>query len=329
MSGSWGALGQSRAAWLCAAGLAAGLGAAVWLGRRGSARRRGRLLHVGTVSQLFLYPVKSCRGLALTEALCTERGLRSGGLRDRHWMVIKEDGHLVSARQEPRLVLISVRGEGSNLIFSATDMKELYLPLKAAKTNPIRNCRVFGHDVQGRDCGNEAANWITTALKSSEPYRLVHFEDQLKMRKCKEEFPEFASDDQVAYPDLSPILLLSEASLEDLNTKMEKKVKIQNFRPNIVVTGCGAFEEDTWDEILIGTLEMKRGLPCARCILTTVDPDTGIISRKDPLDTLKSYRLCDPSEKHLYKEAPLFGQLFGILKPGTLKVGDPVYKIVY
>ncbi|XP_030051861.1 mitochondrial amidoxime reducing component 2 [Microcaecilia unicolor] len=329
MSGTWGALYQSRAAWLCAAGLALGAMAWLWQGRRGSARRRVRLQQVGTVAQLFLHPVKSCRGLALNEAECTKQGLKSAGLRDRHWMVVKEDGHMVTARQEPQLVLISVRGEDSYLVFSAPEMKELRLPLEVAKTNIVQNCRIFGHDVQGRDCGNEIGDWITTFLKSTEPYRLVHFEDQLKMRNCKDEFPEYDGNDQVAYPDLSPILLLSEASLEDLNSRMEKKVKVQNFRPNIVVTGCGAFEEDTWDEILIGTLEMKRALHSPRCILTTVDPDTGIISRRDPLDTLKSYRLCDPSEKHIYKAAPLFGQFFGILKPGILKVGDPVYKIVY
>ncbi|KAL0608656.1 Mitochondrial amidoxime reducing component 2 [Plecturocebus cupreus] len=82
---------------------------------------------------------------------------------------------------------------------------------------------------------------------------------------------------------------MTDASLVDLNTRMEKKVKMENFRPNIVVTGCDAFEEDTWHELLIGSVEMKRVMACARCILTTVDPDTGIIDRKEPLDTLKRY----------------------------------------
>ncbi|XP_029449019.1 mitochondrial amidoxime reducing component 2 [Rhinatrema bivittatum] len=330
MSEEWGALPRSRAAWLCALALALALGAVAWLWLgRSARRRRRRLQQVGVVSQLFLYPVKSCRGLILTESECTKRGLSSSGLRDRHWMVIKKDGHMVSARQEPRLVLISVAFEKDHLTLNAAEMKELHLPIRVCKTNSIYNCRVLGHDIQGRDCGDEVADWITTFLKSTEPYRLVHFEDSMQMRTSKEEYPAYDCDDQVAYPDLSPILLFSEASLEDLNGRLEKKVKVQNFRPNIVVTSCGAFEEDTWDEILIGNLEMKRALACPRCILTTVDPDTGIITRKEPLDTLKSYRLCDPSEKHIFKAAPLFGQFFGILKTGSLKVGDPVYKMLY
>nr|BAA91287.1 unnamed protein product [Homo sapiens] len=121
---------------------------------------------------------------------------------------------------------------------------------------------------------------------------------------------------------------MTDASLVDLNTRMEKKMKMENFRPNIVVTGCDAFEEDTWDELLIGSVEVKKVMACPRCILTTVDPDTGVIDRKQPLDTLKSYRLCDPSERELYKLSPLFGIYYSVEKIGSLRVGDPVYRMV-
>ena len=100
----------------------------------------------------------------------------------------------------------------------------------------------------------------------------------MKGRAANEIFPSLDQNYQVAYPDSSRVMILSEASLAYLNTRMEKKVKINNFRPNIVVTGCNAFEEDTWDELLIGSVEM---------IMTTVDPDTGVIDRKEPLETLK------------------------------------------
>ncbi|MCP6467863.1 MOSC domain-containing protein, partial [Klebsiella pneumoniae] len=98
----------------------------------------------------------------------------------------------------------------------------------------------------------------------------------------------------MAYSDASPFLILSEASLADLNSRMETKVKASNFRPNIVISGCGVYEEDSWSALLIGDVELKRVMSCSRCILTTVDPDTGIMNRKEPLDTLRSYRLCDP-----------------------------------
>ncbi|KAM9154618.1 mitochondrial amidoxime reducing component 2 [Pangshura tecta] len=338
MSGSSGALGgfgllpplpQSWAARLGAAGalaLAALLGAAVW---RWAGRRAGsaRLQRVGTVSGLFLYPVKSCGGVALQRAEVTALGLRSGALRDRFWLLITEDGHMVTARQEPQLVLISVSCENGYLTLKAPEMKELRVPVKLSRKNAVHNCRLFGLDIQGRDCGDEAAQWFATFL-NTQSYRLVHFESQMAPRKSRDIFTTFRSKDKIAYPDCSPALILSEASLEDLNTRLEKKVKIQNFRPNIVVTGCNAYEEDSWNKIKIGDVEMKGTMACPRCILTTIDMETGIIDRKEPLETLKSYRLCDPSERHLYKSHPLFGWYYGIDKTGTLQVGDPVYKIV-
>ncbi|NXA74760.1 MARC2 protein, partial [Thryothorus ludovicianus] len=146
--------------------------------------------------------------------------------------------------------------------------------------------RVFGQDIQGRDCGDEVAQWITTFL-NSEPCRLVHFETSMVPRKSKDTIALFRNTDEVAYPDCSPVLIISEASMDDLNTRLEKKAKIQNFRPNIYVADCSAFEEDTWEDILIGDVELKGTVCCGRCILTTVNPDTGVIDRKEPLETLK------------------------------------------
>ncbi|KAJ1157705.1 hypothetical protein NDU88_010405 [Pleurodeles waltl] len=316
-----------RAAFLCAAVLGVGLTASwLWKKRR---RSRRELRQVGVVSQLFIYPVKSCRGIPLEEAECTKLGLKHGELRDRHWVVVKEDGNTVTARQEPKLVLISVSYKGDFLTLSAPDMEEVHIPLKLPSSNPVRNCRVFGHKIQGKDCGEEIACWINAYLKGSDPYRLVQYEHHMKLRNSEEEYPLYRRNDKTAYSDLSPIMLLSEASLEDLNTRLDKKVKMQNFRPCIVVSGCSAFQEDSWDEIIIGSAELKRVMACPRCILTTVDPDTGIITHKEPLETLRSYRLCETSDKKHFQKSPLFGQYFGIEHTGRFKVGDPVYKIFY
>uniref|UniRef100_A0A452SMV8 Mitochondrial amidoxime reducing component 2 n=1 Tax=Ursus americanus TaxID=9643 RepID=A0A452SMV8_URSAM len=243
------------------------------------------------------------------------------------WLVIKEDGHMVTARQEPRLVLVSITCEGDRLILEAPGMDQLALPSKLPFSNKLHDCRIFGMDIKGRDCGDQAAQWFTSFLKT-EAFRLVQFEKHMKGRPSREIFSTVVPNYQVAYPDCCPIMILSEASLADLNTRLEKKVKMDQFRPNIVVTGCDAFEEDTWDELLIGNVEMKKVLSCPRCILTTVDPDTGVIDRKEPLETLKSYRLCDPSEKKIYKSSPLFGIYYSVEKIGSLKVGDPVYRMV-
>uniref|UniRef100_F7GA26 Mitochondrial amidoxime reducing component 2 n=1 Tax=Macaca mulatta TaxID=9544 RepID=F7GA26_MACMU len=316
---------QARPRWLGVAvlGLAAvALGAVAW--RRAWPRRRRRLQQVGTVAKLWIYPVKSCKGVPVSEAECTAMGLRSGNLRDRFWLVINQEGNMVTARQEPRLVLISLTCDGDTLTLSAAYTKDLLLPIKTPTTNAVRKCRVHGLEIEGRDCGEAAAQWITSFLKS-QSYRLVHFEPHMRPRHPHQIADLFRPKDQIAYSDTSPFMILSEASLADLNSRLEKKVKATNFRPNIVISGCDVYAEDSWDQLLIGDVELKRLMACSRCILTTVDPDTGVMSRKEPLETLKSYRQCDPSERKLYGKSPLFGQYFVLENPGTIKVGDPVY----
>ncbi|XP_046294439.1 mitochondrial amidoxime-reducing component 1 isoform X2 [Marmota monax] len=251
------------------------LGAVAW--SRVRPRKRRPLQQVGTVAQLWIYPIKSCKGMSVSEAECTAMGLRCGHLRDRFWLVINEDGNMVTARQEPRLVLISLTCDSETLTLSAACMKDLLLPIKIPTTNAVRKCRVHGLEIQGRDCGDAAAQWITSFLKT-QSYRLVHFEPRMQPRNSHQ--------------------------IED------------PFRPT---------DQDSWNELLIGDVELKRVMACSRCMLTTVDPDTGIMSRKEPLETLKSYRQCDPSEQKLYGKSPLFGQYFALDNPGTVKVGDPVY----
>uniref|UniRef100_A0A8C6RFC2 Mitochondrial amidoxime reducing component 2 n=1 Tax=Nannospalax galili TaxID=1026970 RepID=A0A8C6RFC2_NANGA len=275
--------GQPRSTWLgvAALGLAAvALGTVAW--RRARPRRRRRLQQVGTVSKVWIYPIKSCKGVVVTETECTAMGLRCGKVRDRFWMVIKEDGHMITARQEPRLVLVSITLENNYLTLMAPDMDQMILPIKLPSSNKVYDCRLFGLDIKGRDCGDEVAQWFTNYLKT-QPYRLVQFDTNMKGRTTKKLYP-------------------SEGYL-------------QNY-------------EDTWDELLIGDVEMKKVLSCPRCVLTTVDPDTGIIDRKEPLETLKSYRLCDPSVKNIYQASPLFGMYFSVEKIGRLRVGDPVYRMV-
>lgn len=123
-----------------ALGLAAmALGTVAWL--RAHPRRQQRLQQVGTVAQLWIYPIKSCKGVSVREAECTAMGLRCGHLRDRFWLVINEEGNMVTARQEPRLVLISLTCEDHILILSAAYTKDLVLPITPPATNPLLQCR--------------------------------------------------------------------------------------------------------------------------------------------------------------------------------------------
>ncbi|XP_032366923.1 mitochondrial amidoxime-reducing component 1 isoform X1 [Etheostoma spectabile] len=289
-------------------------------------RKPEKVVRVGVVSQLLIHPLKSGKAVSVALAECQKSGLKFGELQDRHWLVVTEDGHMVTGRQQPRLVLVSLTCEGGHVCLNSPNMEELRFPI-TQPDNPVRNCRVFEADVQGRDCGDESSRWLTRFLGEEKTFRLVHFEPQMKARRPAEQYPLFPQCEQVAYPDFGPVMLLSESSVKDLSSKLEKEVTVERFRPSIVISDCEAFDEDSWEEIQIGSVRLQRIMSCGRCIFTTVDPETGVITRKEPLDTLKSYRLCKPSEKHIYKASPLFGQLHTVKKTGILQVGDVVYKI--
>ncbi|KAM4052677.1 mitochondrial amidoxime-reducing component 1-like isoform 1-T2 [Anomaloglossus baeobatrachus] len=312
---------------LCAAGIGV-TAIASWMWWRRKHGEKVELRQVGTVSQILIYPIKSCKAISVQEAECLELGLRHEELEDRHWLVVTDEGQMVTGRQEPRIVLISVTGTGDSLSLEAPGMEKIFVSVTQPKSNKIMDCRVFSRDIQGRDCGDEVSHWLTTYFQSSTPYRLVHFEPNLmKPRKANETEKPFREQDIIVYPDASPIMLLSDKSLEELNSRMETPVSLANFRPSIVVSECKAFSEDGWDDVKVGTTRLKRVMACGRCILTTVDPKTGVMSRQEPLDTLRTFRLSDESLNHLYKKAPLFGQYYGVDKTGMFKVGDPVYVV--
>lgn len=290
-------------------------------------RKPEKVVRVGVVSQLLVHPLKSGKALSVALAECHKTGFKFGDLQDRHWLVVTEDGHMVTGRQEPRLVLVSLTCDGGQVCLNGPNMDEVRFPLKQPD-NRIMDCRVFSTDIQGRDCGDEASSWLTRYLGAEKTFRLVHFEPQMSPRKPAETEPLFPQNEEVAYPDYGPVMLLSDASVKDLSSRLEKEVTAERFRPNIIVSDCEAFDEDSWEEIQIGSVRLQRVMSCGRCIFTTVDPETGIISRKEPLETLKSYRLCDPSEKHIYKSSPLFGQILTVKQTGILQVGDEVFKII-
>ncbi|KAG9335820.1 hypothetical protein JZ751_003652 [Albula glossodonta] len=249
---------------------------------------------IGAVSQLVIYPMKSGKGVNVTSTECVEMGLKCGEMKDRHWLVVRENGKPMSTREEPRLVLVLWR-EG----------------------------------IQGRDCGDEASLWLSSFVNTGKTFRLVQFEPHMSPRNPGKKLPLIPDNEKVAYADICAIMLLSEASVTDLNTRLEFDVTATWFRPNIVISGCEAFEEDSWDQIQIGNVKLRRVMSCSRCLSVTVDPETGVTDRKEPLQTLKTYRMCDSSEKKFYKTSPLFGQYYSVERNGIIQVGDPVYKIGY
>uniref|UniRef100_A0A3B5KZS2 MOSC domain-containing protein n=1 Tax=Xiphophorus couchianus TaxID=32473 RepID=A0A3B5KZS2_9TELE len=264
-------------------------------------RKPEKAVRVGVVSQILIHPLKSGKAVPVSVA--------------ELWL-------------DPAAVTVPVGHSGE----SGSSCAET----QTRNTSPrLQQCwvgkkkRMFSKDIQGRNCGDKASHWLTTFLGGEKTFRLVHYEPHMKPRRPAESEPLYPQFEvQVAYPDYGPIMLLSEASVQDLSSKLDQEVTTERFRPSIVIGDCEPFDEDSWEEIQIGSVRLQRVMSCGRCILTTVDPETGVMSRKEPLETLKSYRLCKPSEKHIYKKAPLFGQLHTVKKTGVLHVGEEVYKII-
>jgi uncharacterized protein YcbX len=232
-----------------------------------------------TLSGLYVYPIKSCAGIALQSADLSATGLR----HDRRWMLVDETGEFMSQRTHPRMALISVRLAPEWMIFSAPDMDELEVSLYPQTRDSI-DVRVWGDTNRGALVSEEADRWFTEFLEF--PCRLVRKPSD-DPRLVDSSFAE--SGDQVGFADGFAFLLISEASLEDLNGRLEDPLPMNRFRPNFVVRGCGPYAEDGWSRLRIGSVPFRVAEPCPRCAITTVDQETGARG-KEPLRTLATYR---------------------------------------
>eukprot|EP00057_Strongylocentrotus_purpuratus_P019234 XP_011673708.1 PREDICTED: mitochondrial amidoxime reducing component 2 [Strongylocentrotus purpuratus] len=295
-------------------------------------RDRRKFTQVGVVSKLFVHPIKSCRGLEVSQAECVALGMRSDGVMDRCFVIVGPEGRFVTQRQQPSIALISpsLSEDRESLLVNAPGMPTLTLSLKDQK-GPVCNVRIFKLPVEGEDCGQAASEWLSQYL-GSPGYKLVRHSQRFKGKILRDD-PTWGSrakrGEQATYQDLAQVNILSVASLDSLNSKLDKPVQIRNFRPNIVVEGTPAFYEDKWKYVRIGGDAVLRTTHlCGRCRQTTVDPDTGtFIESGDPLKTLKSYRMApsgDPDGK-LYGTSPLFGTQLAVESHGSIKLGDPVF----
>lgn len=255
------------------------------------------------LSELYVYPIKSAGGIALKEATLDAPGLRY----DRRWMLIDEAGSFMSQRRFPRMALISVRFSSGYLLVDAPGMSTLGVPLRPEAERCVR-VRVFEDPTEGALVGEEADRWFAELLGVS--CRLAHMpEDAVRPVD-----PEYATDgDQVSFADAFPFLLVSEASLAELNDRLEEPIPVDRFRPNLVIRGCQPFAEDRWERVKIGAVPFRVAKPCARCVITTVDQATGVRG-KEPLRILARYRRVG--------KGVLFGQYLIHDACGTLNVGD-------
>ncbi|XP_021379954.1 mitochondrial amidoxime reducing component 2-like isoform X2 [Mizuhopecten yessoensis] len=291
-------------------------------------KRLERFVRIGMVSDLVYYPVKSCQGIPLESGTLLPLGLYKDGMADRNWMFTRPDGSFLSQRQCPKMALIKVSSHDDMIHLDAPGMPTLQLP-KCPKVDPRRfiACRVWGLPIPGMDCGEEANQWACDFL-GQENLHVVFSAPSMKKKiisdECLNPWTDLVRpEDESIFSDLTSYLVATDKSLEAVNKRLDKPVSMRNFRPNIVVdTTMEAFDEDLWGELMFGDNVYMRCLhPCPRCILPTVDPDTGKKdSALEPYKTLEKFR-CKPG----YGEAPFFGINAAVDFPADIRVGDPVY----
>lgn len=249
-----------------------------------------------TISRIFVYPIKSCAGVELKESLLIETGLEF----DRAWMVVDEEGEFMSQRELPRMALVAPQLKFHEMVLRAPGMLALHIALDAVE-KPCK-VRVWDDECKAFDMGDIAAQWFTDFLMQERPagmpamkLRLVRFDPEhkrkssMKWTKGQEVLNQFS--------DGYPVLVLGEASLAELNERLNKaghaSVGIERFRPNIVLSGLAAHDEDRTEQLHIASAEgeVLLGLikPCPRCPIPDVNPNTGI-SSPEVSQMLQTYR---------------------------------------
>ncbi|MDQ7016651.1 MAG: MOSC domain-containing protein, partial [Gammaproteobacteria bacterium] len=225
------------------------------------------------------YPCKSLRGISLDSVLLEARGLQD----DRRWMVVDSNGEFITQRQQPRMALVDVQLTDEGLLISLAESE----PVCASRGGGnVFQVKVWNDWVEAESCGREVDEWLSDFL--TQPCRVVYMADHVQ-RPVDPVYAEAGK--QVSFADGFPLLLISEASLEALNEKLEQPVSMAHFRPNVVVTGCEAFAEDQWRQLKIDEVELCVVKPCSRCVITSIDPNSAEKHpQQQPLRTLLTFR---------------------------------------
>ncbi len=263
-----------------------------------------RMTHF-TLSGIYIYPVKSLAGISVRHWPVTKTGL----LHDRKWMLIDKDRQFLSQRKLPRMALIKTALAENDLILSAPGMENLILPL-TPEDGEIIDSTIWRDQCDARSVSPEADQWLSRFLNID--CRLVYQPDG-EIRRVDPNYAQ--ATDQVSFADGFPFLIISENSLASLNREMGLDLPMARFRPNLVISGCPAYAEDSWREIRIGAIDFRLPKPCSRCSIPAIDPETAQTG-KEPLTTLNRIRK--------WQNKVYFGQNALHDQCGALTVGDIV-----
>lgn len=258
---------------------------------------------VTRIAALYIHPVKSLHRIDV-QALDLEPWGPKG---DRRWLVVSPEGKFMTQRQHPAMARIITALEGDNLHLAGdTDAQIVLTP--PGPDAPLALVTVWkDREIEARDAGDHAAEWISAFLET--PCRLVYMAAPERARPA-----EFGS---VSFADGFPLLVTNTASLIDLNDRLDQPVSMERFRPNIVVESEIPWAEDEWRILKIGSVELELVKPCSRCIVTTIDQETGTIPvPREPLRTMTRFRH-QPG-------GVMFGQNALVRRGGAIRLGDRI-----
>jgi len=259
-----------------------------------------------TLSAIRVYPIKSCGGIAVEEWELDSLGLRD----DRRWMVATPAGELISQRSCPELALVRVTVAAAHLRVHAPGMPELVLPRHPQGGRPA-TLTLWADRIIAVLPDHRADDWFS---------RVAGRESVLAW--CPDDVvrpldPVYATEGgRTGFADGFPLLVVGEASLQDLNRRLAVPLPMDRFRPNLVVSGAAPFAEDDWHHFRVGGIPMHAVKQCARCVVTTTDQATGRRDGEEPLRTLATFRR--------QPRGVMFGQNVVHYGTGPLRVGDPV-----
>lgn len=294
------------------------------------------------IKKLIIYPIKSLRGFYYNYFIfvlinlnfyefsgfevdhldIVDTGVEWNGFHDRTMALVNAKNIMITQRMKPKLALITIQLEDEHIVLNAPGLETLKIPCfddEKLITNDVISFDIWGQITEGYVCQKEFCEWFTRFLNIE--IKLLRIGKDLKHRQS-EVFGDLL-DNRVVYQDGFPILMINDGSIDELNERLKGKLEVdyRRFRPNFLVENADAYEEDEWNKIRINNLEYYMPKPCDRCVLPTVDPDTGVLNPEmEPLKTLKTYRI----QEKWTKKAPMFGINLIPKANGKIFIGDPL-----
>jgi uncharacterized protein len=265
-------------------------------------------MNILTLTEIYIYPIKSLGGISLQSSKVEERGLQY----DRRWMLVDKNGMFLTQREHPQMALlqVNIKDEMLEVSHKVKPISNLQLPISDKQKSNHIVVNIWNDVVIAKHLNKEIDEWFSDALDFD--CQLVKMSDDADRVTDKKYTPE---QKQVSFADAYPFLIIGQESLNELNHRLKESLPMNRFRPNFVFNGGVPFIEDTWKDFMIGDLKFKAVKPCSRCVITTVNQDTAE-KASEPLETLATFRKAG--------NKVMFGQNVIGFDAGVVQVGDVV-----